>query len=123
MFGFEDFWEGMDAGWELTSEDRPTVQRGWDTAYADFQQTASICFAKGIGPFCLGYNGCMRKLQNTLEEVIENPLELRIYQNIRIAEELLSFMKDLPESEETIAAIQIDLEINRLALKQYLRGE
>lgn len=119
MKGFEEFWEESQGN----IKEKSISRRGWDTAYADFQETAQLRFVKGIGPFSNGYNACMRSLETALEEVIENPLELHIYKMIRATEENISKLSGLDGSETVVSLLQLDLEAYKLALKQYLKGE
>lgn len=119
MKGFEEFWKES----ERNPEEKETSRRGWDTAYADFQETAQLRFVKGIGPFSNGYNACMRSLEVALEEVIENPLELHIYKMIRATEENINKFSCMPGAESVLSILQMDLEAYKLALKQYLKGE
>lgn len=114
MKGFEEFWKES----ERNPEEKDDSCRGWNTAYEDFQETAEIRFAKGVGPFCNGYNACMHVLRDELESIIEDPLELHIYQMIRACEDNLSRLKAAtPLASEFF---ELDLQAYKLALKQHL---
>lgn len=123
MKAFEEFYEENKESLQFFGNDdkvKIDAKRGWSSAYEDFQELAQIRFVKGIGAFATGYNGCMRSLETALEEVIENALELHIYQMIRETENNILRLETVGGLEDTLAFFKRELQVYKLALKQHL---